>query len=169
MTAVAELDEAELSARLAEIDAGIRRGDTDVEILLEEREVTKRKLEAARILKERRADEAYLADVRAKSAEFRGRLMPVAERVADNVPRLLWDLKKLERMDLESLQGVGNVNFEEETGIPFGFAAQLHRAIMELSIGIEWHFDHIDAPDKTNPLPTPKQIRLAMPAFRNQT
>ena len=165
MQAVAEQNEAEISARLGQINNGINRGEGDVLALLEERETVTRELQAARILKEKRETEAYRANMEAKSAEFRGRLMPVAERVADNVPRLLWDLKKLERMDLESLQGVGNVSFEEETGIPFGFAAQLHRAIMELSIGIEWHFDHIDAPDKTNPLPTPKQIRLAMPAF----
>jgi len=53
--------------------------------------------------------------------------------------------------------------------IPFGFAAQLHRAIMELSIGIEWHFDFIDDPTKKNPLPTPKHLRLAMPIFQTRS
>jgi len=167
--AVTEQSEAELSARLGQINNGINGGEGDVLALLEERETVTRQLQAAHILKAKRADEAYRANMEAKSAEFRGRLMPVAERVADNVPRLLWDLKKLERMDLESLQGVGNVSFEEETGIPFGFAAQLHRAIMELSIGIEWHFDFIDDPTKKNPLPTPKHLRLAMPIFQTRS
>ncbi len=163
----AERSESELSSRLGVIAALIDTGEGDVVALLEEREDIQRRLEAARIAKAARADNEYRANMNAKSAEFRAKLMPVAERIADLIPRLLWDLSKLEELELAALRGgVGNVDFPAETGIPFNFARPLRDAIYQVSSGIEWHFDFIDDESKKNPLPTPKRITLDLRGFR---
>ncbi|MEO7684795.1 MAG: hypothetical protein ABIU86_12770 [Gemmatimonadaceae bacterium] len=165
MQAETEQTEAELSARLSAIDAGLRNGEGDVSGLLEEREHVQRKIEAQRITKAARADEAYRSNNAAKSAEYQKRLLRCAETVADLVPRLLWECQELEELENESYN-VPNAGFDE-TGIPYGFAAQLRRAIRDVAPNVEWHFDFVSDPNAKNPLPgPPKLIRgTLVPAF----
>ncbi|MGI8783382.1 MAG: hypothetical protein ACR2L2_07010 [Acidobacteriota bacterium] len=152
MEEVEEQTESDLSARLSEITTAINAGNGDLVALLEERDGIARQLEAQRIRKAVRADEAYRANIEAKGDEFRTKLIPCAEEVADLVPRLLWHLRRLESLELESLQGVGNVSFEE-TGMPFGFAKRAAQAIRDAAPNVEWHFDFVSDPSARNPLP----------------
>ncbi len=78
-------------------------------------------MEAARLRVSKAADAAYTANIQAKGDAFRAKLMPVAERIADLVPRLLWDLVQLEELELEALRGgAGNVKSPAEGIVDHG-------------------------------------------------
>ena len=157
----------DLGIRLARLSTLIDSGEGDIAAALEERESVKRQMEAERLRVSKAADAAYTANLQARSDEFRARLIPPAEGVADTVPRLLWWLSQLEELELEALRGgAGNVNFSEETGIPFNFARTLREAINQASSGIEWHYDFLDDPAKKNPLPRVKQMMVDLRGFR---
>lgn len=164
MMQAVEQNESELSARLALINANINSGEGDTLALLEERESVARQLEVASAIKTKRSQDDFRANQQAKEAKFRARLMPCAETVADLIPRLLWELSKLEQLELESLQGVGGVAFTE-THIPYNFAAQCHRAIIEAGQGIEWQWDFVGNSTAKNGLPQAKVAGLIVPRF----
>ena len=144
----------ELQARLRDVQAELDSSSGDPLALIEERDVLLKHAQAARILQERQANAAHQETQRAKAEDYRRRLMPVAEEVADLAPRCLWYLSKLQELDKESFEQFGQV--WEESNIPHGFAATVLAAIREASQEIEWHFDFVGNPNATNPLPTPK-------------
>ncbi|MGI8424451.1 MAG: hypothetical protein ACR2NO_10140 [Chloroflexota bacterium] len=122
--------------------------------LIEERERVQRRLEAARLKKAHDDDVAYKSMLRAKSEEYRARLMPLAVAVGDLMPRCLWYLSQLSELDKESFESEGEL--WAETGIPHGLAATVLAAIRETSQEVEWHYDFVGNPNATNPLPTLK-------------
>ncbi len=157
----------DLPARLGQLTAQIEGGRGDLVAALEERESIKRQMEAERIRTSKVADDQYKANVEVKSAEFRARAIPPADRLADQIPRLLWDLAEYAELELEAMRGgAGNVNLAEETGIPFGLAQQLREAINQLSSTVVWNYDFLSDPQKKNPLPHTKQMTIDLRRFK---
>ena len=158
--------EADLAVKLARLDTQLDSGQGDLVAALEERESIRRQIEAERLRVSKAADAAYKANVEAKSNEFRARAIPSAEQVADLFPRMLLAVADYAELELESMRGAGNVNLPEETGIPFGFAQQLREAMIQLSSGIEWHYDSLSDPAAKNPLPHTKKMTIDLGRFR---
>lgn len=147
--------ESELQAELAKAEKQIADGEGDVLALLEERESVTRELQAVRLKKEHEDSVAYKAKLQARTDEFRKRLMPIAENVADSVGRLVWWLTRLEELERESHASEGQSY--EATGIPWNFSRPVLDAIRSASPNTDWHYpDFLNAPDAKCPLPTPK-------------
>jgi len=151
---VKELSGEELQARLREVQAELDSSTGDPLALIEERDVLLKRVQAARILHERQTNAAHQEKLRANSEDYRRRLMPVAHAVADLVPRLLWELRQLERFEKECFEQFGHV--WEETKIPHNFAGPVADAINQASRTVEWDWTFVSDPQCKNELPTPK-------------
>jgi hypothetical protein len=142
--ATAERTEAELRARLAEVQAAIAEGEGDVVSLLEEREGLTRAIEAASIARKQREQKKYRARIPAAADELRGRLNESLDELGDLVPRLLLACSHFttiaDEVQREGLGFEGGGLLEDHFGIPPDFGVKLIAAIRESAPRTEWDF-----------------------------
>lgn len=142
-----ERTEAELRARLAEIQAGIAAGEGDALALIEEREEIKLAMEAAQIAREKCERDQYRARITAEANELRGRLHASLDELGDLVPRLLLACNHFDTIAAEvQVKGLGfdagGQLLEDVFCLPPDFGARLAAAIREFAPRTEWDWGH---------------------------
>jgi hypothetical protein len=163
MQAVAEQTEAELAARLAEVERQIAAGEGDVAAALEERERLRYQIQAARIKEERAASRAYQEARTAKVADVNKRIDAMLTELGTHVPRLLFVLQDFQRLADEVLLeggGDGRQFTEMFSGLDHEFGRRLRAAILSAA-DVDWNYDAAFPGGKgTKPTPRWRGIKL---------
>jgi hypothetical protein len=154
-----EPTEAELAARLAEVQRQIAADEGDVISAMEEKERLERRIKLARNRQQRAKSRAYKEAITAKQADLNKRIDAMLTELGTHVPRLLFALQDFQKLvDEVLLEGGGDGRPIEErfSGLDFEFAKRARRPL--LSAAVDWNYDAA-FPGGKGSKPTPRQPR----------
>ena len=151
MQATAERTEAEMRARIAEIESALSDGTVTASDL-EEKESLSRELLAASIRSQTRIDAAYRARVTEEAAERRERMHRSLDKLGDLVPRLLLACSEFKGIAAEiQVKGLGYdapSQMDQLLGVPYDFGEKVSAAIRAAAPDTEWDWGHTGPGDE---------------------
>jgi len=160
MTATAEQTQAELQARLAEVEVAIAAGEGDVLALMEEREELQRAVQAAAIVRANREQREHTARVKARRENFLRELEAELSHLWRVMPELRWHLQGLRQLE-RRLEEIGDGrSWEDVTGLPFGLADRLSSLIAQELSGTRLGAEAYTPGDVSKPIMGPMPERM---------
>jgi hypothetical protein len=132
MQAVAEPTEAELAARLAEVEKQIADGDGDMGAALEERERLRYQIQGAAIVRQKRQGDEYRAKINAAREKYIAEVQAEVAELWKIMPRLRWTLAGLSALEeRDGVSGFDGKGFDEISGLHLGSARRMAQALAQ--------------------------------------